>query len=73
LPGRIAASDRRYRYFRGHLPYGLVQRVVPTGLAAITMLRDPIDRFVCDFAFVQDNTTIPMPFDRRWLERLTNC
>jgi hypothetical protein len=43
----------RYRYYRGHFFYRVVTEILDTLPVTITMMRNPIDRFLSDFAHLQ--------------------
>src|SRR4051794_29871070 len=60
-----------YRYFRGHIAYGILRRLLHRPPVSITMLRDPVDRALSQLAFLRENPELPIQFDRGWLEQLS--
>lgn len=40
-------------YFRGHIPYGLMRLLLGKSPVCLTLLREPVERFVSDFAYTQ--------------------
>jgi len=47
------AELARYHYFRGHFFYTVIQQLIPSPYATITMLRDPVEQYVSAFAHYQ--------------------
>ena len=48
----------RYRYFRGHFRYGVMRSIIGARPTTVTMVRDPIERFLSRFGYVQGREAI---------------
>lgn len=58
------AEFARYRYIRGHFYFDVIQRLIPLLRATVTMLRDPVERYISDFAhFKRSEEPLPSPVD----------
>jgi hypothetical protein len=56
LPNIIEEYDfDRYHYFRGHIPYGIMKLLLRAEPACLTILRDPVERYISAFAQLQRN------------------
>lgn len=58
------AEFARYRYVRGHFYFDVLQRLIPSLRATVTMLRDPVERYISDFAhFQRSEELLVLPAD----------
>lgn len=56
LPNIIEEYDfDQYHYFRGHIPYVIMKLLLRTEPVCLTILRDPVERYISAFAQLQRN------------------
>jgi len=51
--GINSQSIDEFQYTRGHIPYELLEKIITSKRTWITMLRDPIERYISQFYFLQ--------------------
>ncbi len=56
MPRISQQTFNEYRYFRTHSWYELMCKLLPKEPICLTMLRDPVERFISSFAFLQQRT-----------------
>jgi hypothetical protein len=53
LPSLSPEELKKYKYFRGHLHYDVITRLLPRKPVTLTMLRQPVELFISFFAHLQ--------------------
>ena len=65
LEGVNSQYIERFPYIRGHIPYELMEKMLTRKRTWITMLRDPVERYISQFLFQQAKpVTLPTLFNR---------
>src|SRR5688572_13477555 len=60
-PGVSREVFRDSRYFRGHFYYDLLTKLLEKPPVTITMLRDPVERFISQFSQIKRANDLEMP------------
>lgn len=71
IDAQIWSAFRSYSYFRGHFSFGWMRRALAERPVTLTMLRDPIERFLSLFAYAQQEPAVHVPIHRAVFERLS--
>jgi hypothetical protein len=56
------ADVQRYRYYRGHIYYDLLRQLLDQKPISLTMLRDPVERFISQFAHILRHADVWGPY-----------